>query len=201
MWVWDPSECFTGSCRMSPAASRASTVRSETSQSTDGTDAKRPLPAREMNPFRSNAANAFCAAGLLSMDPPEVRVSDPGLFSGFFWTVYSPVRLSWAPPRASTVGMPAGVRAGRAQPHRLSGDCLSMTTTLAPSRPFTPLTADGKSRLEFDKDSIEIVAGSPFGSGRGVLGKIRVDGHVYEVRGAPCGLNCYCDATINEVSA
>jgi hypothetical protein len=74
------------------------------------------------------------------------------------------------------------------------------TATLSriPAR-FTPLGPDGKTRLEIATDDIEIVSGEPFVSSRGIQGRIRVKGELFDVEGKPCGLRCYCDATLVKV--
>tara|TARA_R110002051_G_scaffold60546_8_gene110855 strand:- start:2978 stop:3571 length:594 start_codon:yes stop_codon:yes gene_type:complete len=64
---------------------------------------------------------------------------------------------------------------------------------------FTPIGVDGKTRMEIAPGDIEIVSGEPFVSRRGVQGRIRVKGELFDVKGKPCGASCYCDAKLVKV--
>lgn len=64
---------------------------------------------------------------------------------------------------------------------------------------FTPMSADGRFRLDVASTDIEIVSGDPFVSRRGVQGRIRIKGELFDVKGKPCGARCYCDAQLVKV--
>jgi len=64
---------------------------------------------------------------------------------------------------------------------------------------FTPMSADGRSRLDVASADIEVVSGEPFTSRRGVQGRIRIKGELFDVKGKPCGARCYCDAQLVKV--
>jgi hypothetical protein len=66
---------------------------------------------------------------------------------------------------------------------------------------FTPVAEDKLTRLSFPADDIEIVDGNLDVLGRGMKATIRVDGRAYNVKSAPCGLGCYCDAVAVDVTA
>jgi hypothetical protein len=64
---------------------------------------------------------------------------------------------------------------------------------------FTPMSADGRFRLDVASADIEVVSGEPFTSRRGVQGRIRIKSELFDVKGKPCGARCYCDAQLVKV--
>ena len=64
---------------------------------------------------------------------------------------------------------------------------------------FTPLAEDGRTRLSFPLDTVEVLTGDI--TSHHVSAVIRVDGRVYAVRSSPCGGGgCHCDAIATEIT-
>jgi len=54
-------------------------------------------------------------------------------------------------------------------------------------------------RLEFPIADITVISGHPFSNGLGARGTVRIEGVLYLVSGAKCGLDCQYDAMVTEV--
>jgi hypothetical protein len=84
---------------------------------------------------------------------------------------------------------------------KLSTDALIANLDSIPKdRPFTPVMPDG-TRLEgITRKDFTVLDGRLVDRGRGHYATILLTGITYKVIGAPCGLNCYCDARLEVVT-
>lgn len=66
---------------------------------------------------------------------------------------------------------------------------------------YTPRSAATGRRLAWPRDEVEVVSGEPWGRGQDRQGVVRYRGRLYNVKAEPCGLGCFCDASVEEVPA
>lgn len=72
------------------------------------------------------------------------------------------------------------------------------TATATKPEVFTPLAEDGRTRLSFPFDDVEVLTGDILA--RQVSAVVRVNGRVYAVKSAPCGSGCHCDAIATDIT-